>query len=304
MNVTALAGGVGGAKLLVGLDRALAEGELTAVVNTGDDAVIYGVHVSPDVDIVTYWLAGVADTARGWGLRDDTFVVVEALRSLGSDAWFLLGDRDFATCLHRTQRLAEGATMAQIADEIRRRLGVRARVLPATDDELRTRIVTRDGRTLEFQEYFVRERQEPEVAGVIYVGDAKPAPGVMETVVEADVVIVCPSNPLLSIGPMLTLPGLRDALRAHPKVIAVTPIIRGEALKGPAARILESMGIGRSAAGVARLYADFTDLFVIDSTDREQQAPVGELGLRSVTLETMMTDESESERLSRELLAL
>jgi LPPG:FO 2-phospho-L-lactate transferase len=304
VTVTALAGGVGGAKLLVGLAAILDEGDLTAVVNTGDDAVIYGVHVSPDIDIVTYWLAGVADTHRGWGIKDDTFAVVDALDSLGAPAWFRLGDRDLATCLYRTRRLRDGAPLSVVTDEIRRALGVTSRVLPATDDPVRTHIRTADHRTLEFQEYFVKERQQPEVTGVVFAGaeDAKPAPGVLEAITGADCVVVCPSNPVLSIGPILEVPEMREALQQHPHVIAVTPIVRGEAIKGPAARILESMRIGSSATAVARLYADFADMFVIDSSDLDQADNVTALGVRAVVVDTLMTDRAASERLAEQLL--
>src|SRR5688572_17547323 len=180
MIVTALAVGVGGAKLMVGLQR-VAGPDLTSIVNTGDDTVIYGVHVSPDVDIVTYWLAGIADRRRGWGISGDTFTVIEALRRLGRDTWFSLGDRDFATCLHRTERIAAGAGLTEVTNEIARLLGVEATVIPMTDDPVATRIVTEDGRTLEFQEYFVRERCMPEVREVRFAGisDASPAPGVL-----------------------------------------------------------------------------------------------------------------------------
>lgn len=304
MNVAALAGGVGGAKLLVGLQRALAPGHLTAIVNTGDDAVVYGVHVSPDVDIVTYWLAGVADTERGWGLRGDTFSFVGGLRALGVDAWFGLGDRDLATCLYRTERLRAGASLSAVADEVRRALGVAARVLPATDDPVRTTVVTADGRTLEFQEYFVRERHEPDVARVVVAGldDAKPAPGVLDALAAADVVVVCPSNPLLSIAPVVGLPGVRDALRAHARVVAVTPIVRGAALKGPADRLLRTTGADPSASGVAALYADFADEFVVDASDGDEIARVEALGLRARTLDTLMTDHDRAEALARALL--
>ncbi|MEA2498590.1 MAG: 2-phospho-L-lactate transferase, partial [Actinomycetota bacterium] len=199
MKVTALAGGVGGAKLLVGLELA-AGSELTAIVNTGDDAEIYGVHVSPDVDIVTYWLAGLADTERGWGLEGDTFLVVDGLASLGYDSWFRLGDRDFATCIYRTERMRAGATLSDATREIALALGVRPTVLPMTNDPVATVIDTTDGRTLEFQEYFVKERQMPEVKEVRITGasEASPAPGVLDSIRSADKVVLCPSNPIVS----------------------------------------------------------------------------------------------------------
>jgi LPPG:FO 2-phospho-L-lactate transferase len=305
VNVTALAGGVGGAKLLVGLDRALDSGELSAIVNTGDDAVLYGVHVSPDIDIVTYWLAGIADFARGWGINDDTFTVVDSFGALGGESWFRLGDRDFGTCLYRTLRLEDGAALSTVTDEIRRALGVSTRILPVTDDHLRTLVDTSDGRTLEFQQYFVRERQQPEVVSVTFSGseESKPAPGVIDALASADVIIVCPSNPVLSIGPVLAVKEVRDSLRAHDNVVAVTPIVRGSALKGPADRILNSMGMGSSAASVARLYSDFVDLFVVDSSDEGQAKEIEAAGLRVAALDTVMSDHDAARRLAQEILS-
>jgi LPPG:FO 2-phospho-L-lactate transferase len=305
VKITALAGGVGGAKLLVGLDRATA-GALTAVVNTADDATIYGVHVSPDIDIVSYWLAGLADVERGWGIDGDTFRVVDALSRLGGESWFRLGDLDFATCIKRTQLLASGMTLSAATDQITRMLGVRPRVLPMSDEPVRTKVVCRDGRTLEFQEYFVKERQAPAVAEVRFDGiaEAKPAPEVLESIEKADAVVVCPSNPVVSIGPILGLPGVRDALRGHERVIAVSPIIRGAPLKGPADRLLPALGAEVSASGVAGLYADFCSTFVVDETDTEQLRPVEELGIEGAALDTIMIDHDASERLATRLLTL
>lgn len=304
MKVTALAGGVGGAKLLVGLQRMLGE-DLTAIVNTGDDEVIYGVHVSADLDICVYWLAGIADTERGWGIEGDTFAVVEGMRALGLDAWFNLGDRDFATCLHRTARLASGSSLSEATGELAQRLGVRARILPMSDDEVRTVIATADGRTLDFQEYFVKERTAPEVAGVTFAGlaEARPAPGALAAIDKADVVVVCPSNPFVSIGPILGIHGVRNALRAHPRVVAISPIIKGAALKGPADRMLRSLGAEASAAGVARMYEDFADTFVVDASDGDQVARIEATGLRAISLDTIMSDHDAAERLAVELLA-
>ena len=307
MRVTALAGGVGGAKLMIGLDRALPSGDLTAVINTGDDAVIYGVHVSPDVDIVTYWLAGMADLDRGWGIKDDTFSIVDALRKLGQDAWFMLGDRDFATCLLRTVRMRSGASLAEATDEIRNHLKVRPRLLPMSNDRAPTSFVTTDGRALEFQEYFVKERHRPEIAEVILNGieDAAPAPGVLDAISSADVVVICPSNPVVSIGPIIHVPGIRDALRDHPKVIAVSPIVRGAALKGPADKLLEATGAEVSAAGVAALYSEFVDTFVFDRVDESHHAEVEERnGGPAVALDTIMDSSSASEQLARGILSL
>jgi LPPG:FO 2-phospho-L-lactate transferase len=305
-TVTALAGGVGGAKLLVGLQRVLAPGRLTAVVNTADDDTIYGVHVAPDVDIVTYWLAGVADTRRGWGLLGDTFAMVDALEDLGGEAWFRLGDRDLATCVLRTRALAAGATLSSATDEIRRALGVPTRVLPMSDDAVRTRLTCADGRKLAFQEYFVREQTGPVVTDVTFAGieEAAPAPGVLEALESCSLVVLCPSNPVLSLAPILGLAGVRDTLRAHGCVVAVSPIVAGAALKGPADKLLRSLGGSARASHVAELYADFCDAFVVDATDAGEVAAVEELGMRALALDTLMTDHDAAARLAGQLLEL
>ncbi|MGH2757007.1 MAG: 2-phospho-L-lactate transferase [Actinomycetota bacterium] len=302
MKVTALAGGVGGAKLVVGLQRVTRDS--TAIVNTGDDTILYGVRISPDVDIVTYWCAGIADTERGWGIRGDSFHFVEALGAFGGETWFSLGDRDFATCRYRTDRLAARVPLGAVTDEIRRALGATTAILPMTDDDVATQISTSDGRELAFQEYFVRERCEPDVAEIHFAGieEATPSPGVIDAIERADVVIICPSNPLLSIAPILGIDGIRTALRAHPRVIAVTPIVQGRALKGPADRLLAQLGYGSSASGVARLYADFCDVFVIDDRDSDEVRKVEALGIEAVLRDTIMSDHAASERLARELV--
>lgn len=302
MKVTALAGGTGGAKLLVGLQRTGTD--LTAIVNTGDDEVLYGVHVSPDVDMCTYWLAGIADLERGWGVRGDTFHLVAGLRALGEDAWFNLGDRDFATCLLRTNLLRSGLSLGAVTDRIRTALGVPTRILPMSDDAVRTKIHTADGRELDFQEYFVKERHAPEVARVELDGilEARPGPDVIDAIASADRVIVAPSNPVVSIGPILALPGVRDALSAHPDVVAVTPIIRGRPLKGPADHLLRAAGTEVSASGVAGAYSDLVDLFVVDEADPAEKARVESLGIDTIALDTYMTDHDASERLARALL--
>ena len=306
MKVTALAGGVGGAKLLVGLERVVPPEDLSAVVNVADDDEIYGVVVSPDVDIVTYWLAGIADTGKGWGIEGDGFEVVDALGRLGEDNWFRLGDRDFATCLFRTHRLRQGATPSLIAAEVSSALGVRARILPASDDRVRTEVVTTEGRSLSFQEYFVKEATEPEVREVRYEGidTAKPGPDVLTAIEEADLVVLCPSNPYLSIGPILALPGIRPALAEHRRVVAVSPIIGGSAVKGPADRLLRALAGDSSASKVADAYRDLCDLFVLDRVDGDEAAAVAAMGIEPVVLDTVMSDLAASERLASELLAL
>jgi LPPG:FO 2-phospho-L-lactate transferase len=305
MDVVAIAGGVGAAKLLVGLQQVLGN-RLTAIVNTGDDAEIYGVHVSPDVDIVTYWLAGIADTERGWGIAGDGFSVLDALEALGQETWFRLGDRDLATCLYRTKLLESGHPLSAVTESIARALGVRASIVPMSDDPVRTRVVTTDGRTLDFQEYFVKESTAPDVEEVLYVGvdRASPAPGILDAIAAASRIVVCPSNPMLSIGPVLAVRGIRDALAGHPRVAAISPIVHGAALKGPADRILKSMGYEPSAVGVASLYAGLVDVFIHDTSDAAMGTEIEELGMQAVALDTVMTDHAASERLAREVLEL
>jgi LPPG:FO 2-phospho-L-lactate transferase len=306
MKLAALAGGVGGSKMLIGLAASVDDNELTAIVNTADDDEIYGLHVSPDVDIVTYWLSGLADRDRGWGLAGDSFMVLEAMSRLGVDTWFKLGDRDLATCLMRTQRLREGASLSVVTDEIRRRLQISVLILPMSDDRVRTRLATRDGRTLEFQEYFVRERQEPTIEKVWFDGidAAKPAPGVLEALQDADRIVICPSNPVVSIGPILALPEVRESLRAHPSVVAVSPLVRGAAIKGPADKLLPVMNAEVSSFGVAESYADFCDVFVLDKSDEDEVARIGTLGMDVVALDTIMADPTKSEQLARAILEL
>lgn len=237
-------------------------------------------------------------------MKDDTFNVVDAFERLGADTWFRLGDADLATCLFRTNRMAAGATLSAVTDEVRRALGVTTRILPMSDDPVRTRIVTEDGRTLEFQEYFVKERQEPPVREIRFagIGDAKPAPGVIEAIRDARRVILCPSNPVVSLAPMLTLSGVRDALREHADVVAVSPIVGGRAVKGPADKMLPTLGAEVSAAGVARLYADFCNTFVLDNIDQTDIPVVEQLGMRAVALDTLMVDRGRSADLARALL--
>jgi LPPG:FO 2-phospho-L-lactate transferase len=306
MKLAALAGGVGGSKMLIGLAASVDDNELTAIVNTADDDEIYGLHVSPDVDIVTYWLSGLADRDRGWGLAGDSFTVLEAMSRLGIDTWFKLGDGDLATCLMRTQRLREGASLSVVTDEIRRRLQISVLILPMSDDRVRTRLATRDGRILEFQQYFVRERQEPTIERVWFDGidAAKPAPGVLEALHDADRIVICPSNPVVSIGPILALPEVRETLRAHSSVIAVSPLVRGAAIKGPADKLLPVMNAEVSSFGVAELYADFCDVFVLDNSDEDEVDRIETLGMDVVALDTIMADPTKSEQLAREILEL
>jgi LPPG:FO 2-phospho-L-lactate transferase len=305
--VVALAGGVGAARFLRGLVRALPSEMLTAIVNTGDDKVFYGLDVSPDLDIVTYTLAGLVDEERGWGLGGDSFAAIDALGRFGHETWFRLGDRDLATCLHRTLRLRAGAGLAEATDEIRRALGVAVRILPMSEDACPTIVELSGGRRVHFEEYLVRDGAPSDVEAVDLSAacHARPAPGVYEALRKARTILLCPSNPVVSIAPILALPGLRDAIRASgAPVVAVTPIVGGAPLKGPADRLLRATGSEVSARGVARLYRDLAHGFVLDSRDADQLADVEALGLRALAVDTILRDVAAAESLARAALGL
>jgi len=305
--VAALAGGVGAARFLRGLVRAVPPERATAVVNTGDDHVFYGVHVSPDLDIVTYTLAGLVDEARGFGLAGDTFHLVEALGALGHETWFRLGDRDYATCLHRTLRLARGAGLAAVTDGLRRHFGVGARILPMSEDPCPTWVRLADGDRAHFEAYLVRDGAPDAVAGVELdaARAARAAPGVETALREAAVILVCPSNPVVSVGPIVAVPGVREAIAASgAPVVAVSPIVGGKAVKGPAAQLLRGVGAEVSARGVARLYCDWVTALLIDERDADQAADVEALGLRVGVADTLMGDAAGAERVARAALDL
>ena len=299
--VVALAGGIGAARFLDGLTRVLAPERIFIIGNTADDAEIHGLHVSPDLDTVTYTLAGLADPRRGWGIRGDQFHCLEALGRLGAETWFQLGDRDLATHLYRTERLRQGAKLTDITAEIAAALRVLSRIVPMSDDRIRTRLCTPAGE-LEFQTYFVKRRARDKVLNVRFEGasQASPAPGVIEAITAADAVILCPSNPFISIGPILAVPGIREALqRKRDRVAAISPIVGGHALKGPAAHMMKSMRLRPAAAEVARLYADFVATFVLDEVDRKQAAAVEKFEMRPVVTNTVMRGLRERRSLAR-----
>lgn len=304
-RVVVLAGGVGAARYLRGVVRAVPPEQLTLVSNTGDDRVFYGVHVSPDLDIVTYTLAGMIDPERGFGLAGDTFTIVDRLATLGHEAWFRLGDRDFANCLHRTLRLAEGRTLAEITDELRRDLGLGFRVLPMSNDPCPTRVSLSSGDTIHFEEYLVRDGAPTDVTGVDLSAAAKarPAPGVLEAITEADTILVCPSNPIVSIGPILGVQGVRAALDASSApIVAVSPIVGGAPIKGPAHTLMRALDIEVSATGVARFYGHWIDGFVFDERDADLRGEIESLGLEADCLDTMMVDADVSEAVARRAL--
>ncbi|MDH3521360.1 MAG: 2-phospho-L-lactate transferase [Myxococcales bacterium] len=305
--IVALAGGVGAARFLSGLVRAVAPEDVTAIVNTGDDCVFYGVHVSPDVDIVTYALAGRIDRARGYGLEGDTTAVIETLGALGHETWFRLGDRDFAHCQHRSCRLAQGVGLAAIADELRRALGVATRILPMSEAPCPTIVELSGRRRVHFEEYLARDGAPDDVEGVDLSAAraAAAAPGVLEAIAAARVILLCPSNPVVSIGPILAVQGVREALReARAPRVAVSPIVGGVPVKGPADRLLRGLGIEVSARGVARLYADLLDGFVLDQRDAAQAAEIEALGMRVCAVDTLMRTPDLATALARTALAL
>jgi LPPG:FO 2-phospho-L-lactate transferase len=304
-RVTALAGGTGAAKLLRGLMRVVDPAGVTVIGNTGDDTEVWGLHVSPDLDTVTYALAGALDVARGWGRADETFHCLSAMAGLGADTWFNLGDRDLATHLMRTRSMRAGQPLSAIAAELARRLGVSTRIVPMSDDPVRTRVETADG-WLDFQEYFVREKAQPPVRGVAYVGAerARPAPGVLEALRDADIVLVCPSNPVTSVGPILAVPGIVDALVATSAVVVgVSPIVGGAPVSGPAGALMRARGLDVSPGGVAAAYAPWLRTLIIDTRDREAAAGVTRRGVRAVVAETIMTDRASEVALARAVIA-
>lgn len=345
-RVTALAGGVGAARMLRGLAAVVGQANITAVVNTGDDMVLHGLYVSPDIDTVTYTLGGANNDETGWGLEKESWAVMDALRAFETIAdvhganlnaasltWFNLGDRDLATHLYRTGRLAGGATLSQVTTEVARRFGVQARLLPMTDSRVETRVTVQLGDqkrdfgglgaasepaaaagpgpagagTVEigFQEYFVGLRHSVEVRAVRFVGaaTARPAPGVLAAIADADVVVVCPSNPIVSIGPVMAVPGMAEAVAARrADVVAVSPIIAGRALKGPADRMLAELGHEASAVGVARMWAGLAATLVVDEQDAGLAAAVEAEGVRCVVAPSVMSGPKEAGELARAVL--
>ncbi|MGA2881502.1 MAG: 2-phospho-L-lactate transferase [Bryobacteraceae bacterium] len=302
-SVVALAGGVGAARFLDGLTRVIPPERVFIIGNTADDAEIHGLHISPDLDTVTYTLAGLAHPQHGWGIRGDSFRCLEALGGLGADTWFQLGDVDLATHLYRTERLRQGATLAEVTAEITRALQVASILVPMSNQRVRTRICTPSGE-LEFQTYFVKRRARDRVTAMHFEGasDAVPAPGLLDTIDKAEAIILCPSNPFISIGPILAVPGIREALRRRrDQVAAISPIVGGRALKGPAAKMMKSMGLRSSAAEVAKLYLDFCGIFILDEVDRKQASQVAALDMRPVVTGTIMHGLRERKSLARVL---
>ena len=302
-SVVALSGGVGGAKLALGLHRVLDNGKLTVICNTGDDFRHLGLHICPDIDTILYTLSGLADPDRGWGRHDETWNFMEALKDLGGETWFRIGDRDLATHIERTHRLEHGEPLSVATDHFRRRLGISTRIVPMSDDPVRTQLLSEAG-WLDFQDYFVRQRCNPVVREIAFTGAEKsgPAPGVVAALNDPQLqtVVICPSNPLISIEPILAVPGIREALKGcSAPLIGVSPIIGGRAVRGPADKLMRELSFGSSAASVAQRYADLIDAWVVDKVDADTPVPSG---VKKVVTSTMMVSMEDRERLARDVL--
>jgi LPPG:FO 2-phospho-L-lactate transferase len=304
--ITALAGGVGAARLLRGMVEVVMPGDITAIVNVGDDTDLHGLHISPDLDTLVYTLADVINPETGWGRAGETWRVMESLGGLGGVTWFNLGDLDLATHLYRTQRLSEGAPLGTVTAELAEQFGVCVRLVPATDDPLRTRMLLEGGDEVGFQEYFVKLRHDVAVRKVRFAGagDARPGPGVLTAITAADLVVVCPSNPVVSIDPVLAVPGILEALTARrDSIVAVSPIVAGAALKGPADRLLVEMGFESSVVGVARWYAPWVATLVVDEADAALASAVEAEGVRCIVAPAIMSDVARSAALARVVLS-
>ena len=302
--LTALAGGVGAARFLTGLVQLVNGKDLSIIVNTGDDIELFGLHISPDIDIVTYTLAGIVNEEKGWGIGGDTFHCLETLKIFNREAWFNLGDKDLATHLFRTKLLKNGLKLSDVTAQISRALGLKVTILPMTDDKFETRILTEMG-SVHFQEYLVKRAAKDEVLGVEFIGakSANPAPGVVESIMEAQMVIICPSNPVVSIGTILAVNSVRDAVRrTDAKKVAVSPIIAGAPVKGPADKLLRGLGFEVSAYSVAKLYSDFLDTFILDAVDSAEKEKIEKLGIEVKVTNTIMKSLQDKIELARTVL--
>jgi LPPG:FO 2-phospho-L-lactate transferase len=303
--IVVLAGGVGAARFLEGLVQVAPPEEIVAIINTGDDMVFHGLHVSPDIDIVTYTLAGIVDESQGWGVRDDTTHALSMLAQLGAETWFKLGDRDLAVHIRRTELLRAGWTLSEVTDAFRRALKVGVRLLPMSDDQVATEICTPVG-WLHFQRYLVQRRARDEVLGVRFIGidRACPAPGVIEALQQADAVIIAPSNPVVSVGTILAVPGVRDAVTSTPApVVAVSPIVAGAPIKGPAAPLMRAVGLDVSARGVAVCYRGVIDTLIIDQADAGLADEIRAFGMEVAVTDTIMHGRAAKRRLAETALS-
>jgi len=302
--ITTLAGGVGAARFLQGLVHVVPPEEIVTIVNTGDDIEFYGLHISPDVDIVTYTLAGIVDEEKGWGMRGDTFNCLDMLRKYGYETWFMLGDKDLATHIHRTLLLKSGLKLSEATEKIRKALGVKVKIIPMTNDKVQTKIVTNVGE-MHFQEYLVKRKAQDPVLDVKFEGieRAEPAPGVIEAILNADGIIICPSNPIVSIGPILSIKGVKEALKkTKAKIVAISPIVGGAPIKGPADKLMRGLGIEVSALGAAKIYRNFLDVLIIDNIDRDLKPKIEEIGVKVHVTNTIMKTLENKIKLAKEAL--
>lgn len=290
MKVACLAGGVGAAKFLQGLIEVVSQDDITIIVNTGDDMELLGLHVSPDPDIILYTLSGIVDEEKGWGVKNDTFNFLSMIGDYGLETWFKLGDKDVATHIYRTSLLKKGLSLSEVTARLCQALGLRINLLPMTDGKVVPQIITEAGK-MHFEEYLVKRGARDEVLDVVFEGaeTAEPAPGVIEAIMKADGIIVCPSNPIVSIGPILALAPLRKALKeTNARICAISPIVKGAPIKGPADKLMRGLGLEVSAYSVAFLYRDFLDCFILDEGDKTQEKMIEELGIKAITSNTMM----------------
>ncbi len=301
--IAALAGGVGAARFLRGLSEVVDPSEICAVVNTGDDTVLHGLHISPDIDTVVYTLAGAVNDETGWGLAGETWEVMGALERLGGESWFRLGDRDLATHLYRTHRLGQGASLSEVTRELAAAWALRQRVVPMSDDPVRTMLTLVGGPEIGFQDYFVRRRHGVAVEAVRFDGDGVAAPGVIDSIACSEAVVICPSNPVVSIGPILSVAGVAEAVSAaRDRAVAVSPIVAGAALKGPADRLMQELGHEVSVVGVARIYRELVSTLVVDSSDAPLAHAVEQEGVRCVVTPTVMGSPGVAAELARVVL--
>ena len=303
--IVALAGGVGAAGFLEGLIRVVPQRRITIIGNVGDDIELYGLHVSPDLDIVTYTLAGMVDPVRGWGFKGDTFYCQKALQRYGYKTWFNIGDRDLATHLYRTEQLRRGKRLSTATASIVSRLGLHVTLLPSTDDLLQTYVLSGRSR-MHFQEYMVRHQTRPKVKSVLFKGSdsAKPAPHIIQSISEASGIIICPSNPIVSIGAILAINGIRTALReTQARIIGISPIVGGKTVKGPADKLMKSSGIEASAIGVASYYKDFLDVLIIDKIDAQLAPQIRSLGIKPIVTQTLMKTMADKVHLAQRAIS-
>ncbi|MCW4033020.1 MAG: 2-phospho-L-lactate transferase [Candidatus Bathyarchaeota archaeon] len=304
--IVALAGGVGAARFIEGLARVHPEERITIIVNTGDDIELYGLHISPDVDIITYTLAGIVDKKKGWGIEGDSFNFLNMLKDYGIDTWFNIGDRDLATHIVRTDFLRKGLTLSEATERLCKLLNLKVRILPMSNEKFQTRIITDRG-NIHFQEYLVKRSSKDQVRDILFEGKkkAKPTPGVIESILNAELIIICPSNPLVSIRTILSVDGIEKALKeTKAKTISITPLIGGSPIKGPLDKLMKGMGLEVSSFSIANMYKDFIDAFVLDVTDRHLKDKIESLRMDVYVIDTLMKGLKEKMRIAENILRI